>query len=70
MEGYTYDAESIDLSADELAAYGEIVRAACVPEAQNRFSCFLALVARPQGASVIEFATREAKRMWRTELRV
>lgn len=70
MEGYTHDAESVVLSADELAAYGEIVRHACMPEAQNNLSCFLSLIGRPQGTSVLDFVSRQAGRMWRTELRV
>lgn len=71
MEGYTYDAESVDLEAHELAAYGEIVRYSCVDlEIQNKLSCFLAMITRPQGPSVQDFCASQVVRMWRSELRV
>jgi hypothetical protein len=70
MEGYAHDAESAELSADELAAYGEIVRYTCMPEAQNQISCFLSLISGPQGTSVLDFVSGKVGRMWRTELRV
>lgn len=70
MDGYTYDVESVELSADEIAAFGHLVRYTCMPDSQNQISCFLALITRPQGTSVQEFVSRQAAKMWRTELRV
>jgi hypothetical protein len=68
---YTHDVESIDLEAHELAAYGEIVRYSCVDlDIQNKLSCFLAMIMRPQPVSVQEFCASQVVRMWRTELRV
>lgn len=70
MDGYTYDAESVELSEDEHVAFGQLVRYSCMPDSQNQISCFLALITRPQGTSVQEFISRQVEKMWRTELRV
>ena len=70
MNEFTYDAESVDLTDEELAVYGEIVRYTCHLEAQHRLAWWLAGTNRPQPSSVQNFAQRQARFMWRTELRV
>lgn len=70
MEGFRYDLESVDLETHELVAFSEIVRYSCMPESQNRISCFLSLIERPQGTSVLDFVARQVAGMWRSELRV
>lgn len=70
MEEFRYDLESTELTDGELASFCEIVLYACLPESQNRVSCFLSLIGRPQGISVLDFVSRQVEKMWRTDIRV
>lgn len=70
MEEFVHDFESVELTDEELATFGEFVRYSCVPDLQNRVSCFLSLISRPQGISVLDFVSRQVAAMWRSELRV
>ena len=70
MHGYTHDLESVDLTPDEHAAFGHLVRSACDADSQNRISCFLASVTRPQNWSVMDFLGRQAEKMLSAEAKL
>lgn len=70
MDGFANDAESAELTNEECAAFAHLVRYACHPDGQNHLSAWLARIQCPQPGPVCDFAQRQARRMWRTELRV
>lgn len=70
MRAFTFDAESTELTKDEMAQFAVLVRSVCHADTQHRLAIWLSGIIHPQPYSVQEFAQRQARRMWRTELRV
>lgn len=70
MRRYIHDVESVDLTNEEHAAFAHLVRYLCHLEEQRRVSSFLAENRQPQVHSVQDFAQRQARKMWRTEIRI
>lgn len=67
MRAFTHDFESVELTSDEMSAFGELVKSACYPDLQNMLSAWLASTAKAQIPSVCDYAGRQVERMWRTE---
>ncbi len=68
MTPFTYDAESIELTADDQVEYAGIVGDLCHMSEQRQLSMWLAETTRPHSASVCDSAQRKARRLWRTAL--
>ena len=65
MRRFTIDAETIELPAEECAAFGRLVDDLCVSSKQRDLSAFLAAVTRPQLPVVADVGGAVAARMWR-----
>lgn len=74
MRAFTHDVESVELTTDECTAFALLVKLSCrssrYGDEQHNLSMWLASVDRKQPFSVQEYAQRQARHMWRTELRV
>jgi hypothetical protein len=70
MRPFVFDVESVELTEDEVAAYADLVQSACHLPEQHKLGGWLSGITAPQPASVQNFAQRQARFMWRTELRV
>jgi hypothetical protein len=70
MRAFCHDVESTVLSETEMAEFGTLVQFACHTDDAHALAAWLSGVTRPQPHSVQECAQRQARRMWRTELRV
>lgn len=70
MRPFTYDVESVELTSEEAAGYAHLVGLLCHKDAQHTLTEVLARVNRPQTLSVQEYIQRQARRMWRTEVRL
>ena len=65
MRRFTIDAETVELSAEECAAFGRLAGEECVSSKQRDLSAFLAAVTRPQLPVVADVGGAVAARMWR-----
>ena len=70
MRRFTIDAESIELTHDELSRYSSIVQAACHISEQHKVSAWLSGVGHPQDEPVQNYASRQVELMWRSEARL
>lgn len=70
MRPFSFDAESVELTEDEITEFADLVRSACHVDEQHKLARWLSNIERPQPASVQNYAQRQARFMWRTELRV
>jgi hypothetical protein len=70
MRAFTHDVESVELTDEECDAYATLVQFACHAEGQHKLALWLADTTRPQPSSVQDYAQRQARFIWRTELRV
>jgi hypothetical protein len=70
MRAFTHDLESVDLTPDEMNAFGTLVKAACYPDLQHTISAWLALTSGKKSTGVCDQASRQVERMWRTESRM
>jgi hypothetical protein len=70
MKPYTYDVESVELTSEECSEFATLVQFACHQPGQRQLSSWLSHIVRPVPSSVQDYAQRQARIMWRTELRV
>lgn len=70
MPRFTHDLESVSLTGAECAEYAEIVQFTCHRDDQYKVSAWLAAIGAPQPSGVCDFAQRQARKMWRTEIRL
>lgn len=70
MRAFTFDVESVDLTTDEMNAFGVLARSACYPDLQRWAAHCLAMISSPQPAGVCDHVVRQVARMWREESRM
>ena len=70
MHGYTHDVESTELTSEELAEFAHFVKWICNLQDQRQLARTLAQVTGPKGEQYQDYAQRQARRMWRTEVRL
>lgn len=70
MRRFTHDVESVELTSEECNSFATLVQFACHTDDAHGLANWLSGITRPQPFSVQEYAHRQARRMWRTELRV
>jgi hypothetical protein len=70
MNGFTYDAETAELTEEECAVFGRLVGDLCHASGQRELSVYLSAVTRPQKEQIVGLAERAAGRMWRERARL
>lgn len=70
MAPFTNDVESVELTSEEHASFARLVGYLCHQTEQHQISLALSQMARPQGNGVQDYLQRQARRMWRTEVRL
>lgn len=70
MNGFTYDAETAELTEEECTAFGRLVGSLCHASGQRELSVYLSAVSRPQREQIVGLAERAAQRMWREGARL
>lgn len=70
MSRYTYDVESVELTDEECDEFATFVQFACHTDGAHVLAMWLSGVTRPQPSSVQDYAQRQARFIWRTQLRV
>lgn len=68
MKKFTYDVESVPLTADEMAAFANAVSSLCHLHMQHQVSQALESVTKPCGTVVADGTQRRAREMWKTAI--
>lgn len=70
MRAFTHDFESVDLTQDEMLAFGHLVTETCRTEVQTAISQILASVVRPYPETTIDAVQGQARWIWRTAVKL
>lgn len=70
MRAFTHDFESVALTDDECVAFSQLVTETCHTSIQASISAQLTMVTRPYPETTIDAVQGQARRMWRTEVRL
>lgn len=69
MRPFTVDAESTELTDGEVSEFAHLVQFLCHLPEQAKLTMWLSYISTPQPSSIQDFAQRQARAMWRTEVR-
>jgi hypothetical protein len=70
VRAFTFDVESVDLTNDEMLAFSRLVTESCRTDMQVAISQTLASVTRPYAETTINAVHGQARRMWRTAVKL